>query len=116
MWVRVCVRLLRGLLGEDKPSPLLWTTWRPVRSIVGAMACPRPARAPVLACVAGLATWKASLPSLALAWLAGHPAARCMVVSLLPVARPWPARRAARLGSAVPVAHTTGLPAGAGQE
>src|SRR5436305_1850047 len=28
--------------GEDKPSPLLWTTWRPARSIVGAMACPRP--------------------------------------------------------------------------
>ena len=36
---------LRGLQGEDKPSPLLWTTWRPARSIVGAMACPRPARA-----------------------------------------------------------------------
>ena len=33
---------LRGLQGEDKPSPLLWTTWRPARSIVGAMACPRP--------------------------------------------------------------------------
>src|SRR6266567_6877325 len=28
--------------GEDKPSPLLWTTWRPARSRVGAMACPRP--------------------------------------------------------------------------
>src|SRR2546425_10730567 len=31
------------LQGEDKPSPLLWTMLRPARSIVGAMACPRPA-------------------------------------------------------------------------
>ena len=29
-------------LGEDKPSPLLWTIWRPARSRVGAMACPCP--------------------------------------------------------------------------
>ena len=37
---------LRGSQGEDKPSPLLWTVWleKPLRSIVGAMACPRPAR------------------------------------------------------------------------
>src|SRR6266567_7647448 len=41
--LRVRVRFLRGFLGEDKPSPLLWTTWRLARSIVGAMACPRPA-------------------------------------------------------------------------
>src|SRR2546421_5655777 len=33
------------LMGEDKPSPLLWTTWLLTRSIVEAMACPRPAQA-----------------------------------------------------------------------
>ena len=43
---------LRGLQGEDKPSPLLWTTWLSARSIVGAMACPRPAQ--VVATFAGI--------------------------------------------------------------
>src|SRR2546427_12985382 len=37
--------IVARLQGEDKPSPLLWTMLRPARSIVGAMACPRPARA-----------------------------------------------------------------------
>src|SRR5437763_16378398 len=32
---KVRARFLRALQGEDKPSPLLWTTWSPARSIVG---------------------------------------------------------------------------------
>ena len=45
IYYRVRVRFLRGLLGEDKPSPLLCYESVAASSIVGAMACPRPARA-----------------------------------------------------------------------